>query len=254
MKNMAPSPNSRARLNQAIGESRSGRPSPLRLTRPPRPRVLETSPIHETEEAVEYDAMVRRNFGLLNRPFVEMLLKIGPERARVLDIGTGPGRIPVELARARPGWEIWGVDMSEDMLSRARGHAKEAGVDGQVRFLRGTAGELPFANGDFDLTVSHFMLHHLERPEALFNEAARVTRGGGRVIIKDLLRQPRWKAGLLFFVSKYVLGHTACQMKMYEESMDAALTIAEVRAALKSSKLNMAQVKSFRSLDFVVTA
>jgi ubiquinone/menaquinone biosynthesis C-methylase UbiE len=252
MKNV--STNNRMRLPQAIGETRGRLASPLRLTQPPRPRVLESSPVHETEEAVEYDAMVRRNFGLLNRPFVEMVLKIGPEKARVLDVGTGPGWIPVELARARPGWEICAMDMSEDMLTRARNHAAEAGVERRVRFMRGTAERLPFADGEFDLTVSHFMLHHLARPAELFNEAARVTRGGGRVVIKDLLRQPRWKAGLLFFVSKYVLGHTACQMKMYEESMDAALTIAEVRAALKESKLNMARVETFRRLDFVITA
>src|SRR5262249_157628 len=91
-------------------------------------RILESSPVHPADEAVEYDGMVRRHAGLLNRPFVTMLGRLGLERGRVLDLGTGPGWIPIELAERQPGWEIWGIDCSQDMLDRARSHAAAAGV------------------------------------------------------------------------------------------------------------------------------
>ncbi len=217
-------------------------------------RVLESSPVHVDEDAVEYDRMVRRHAWLLNRPFVNMVAGLRLETGRVLDVGTGPGWIPVELALRKPGWEIWALDVSEDMLARARRHAAEAGVADRVHFVHGNATELPFEAGHFDLAVSHFMLHHIERPAELFDELARVTRGGGRIVIKDLARQPRWKAALLLAFSKLALGYSGEQMKMYRESLGSALTVRELREELRCSRLSMAAVRGFRGLDFVVSA
>jgi ubiquinone/menaquinone biosynthesis C-methylase UbiE len=215
---------------------------------------LESHAVHITDEAVHYDEMVRKYAWLLNRPFVDMISNLGLGVGRVLDIGTGPGWIPIEAALRNPGWEIWAVDASEDMLARARRHAAQAGVAERIHFVHGSATELPFAPGFFDLTVSHFMLHHMEKPELMFNEAARVTRGGGKVVIKDLLRQSALKTKFLLAFSKYVLRYSDLQLQMYRESIDAALTRDEVRRALTASKLCMAEVTAFRGLDFVVKA
>lgn len=219
-----------------------------------RRRVMESAPIHVDEDAAEYDAMVMRHAWLLNRPFVDMLGKLGLERGRVLDVGTGPGWIPIELALRNPGWEIWAVDASPDMLDRARQHAEDAGVSDRVCFVSGGATQLPFDDGHFDLTISHFMMHHIEHPIDFLDEMARVTRGGGRIVIKDLLRQPRWKTRLLLAFSKFVLGYSEPQMNMYRESLDSAMTINEMRDVLAASKLSMASVRGFRGLDMVITA
>ncbi len=217
-------------------------------------RVLESSPVHLDEDAAEYDAMVRRHARLLNRPFVDMLARIGLERGRVLDVGTGPGWIPIELALRRPGLEIWALDASPDMLAQAGRHAAAAGVSDRVHFVPGSATELPFADGEFDLSVSHFMLHHIERPAAFFDEMARVTRGGGRIVIKDLVRQPAWKARMLLAFSRLALGYSGPQMRMYRESLASAMTAGEIRRALAGSQLSMAGVRGFRGLDVVITA
>ena len=217
-------------------------------------RILESCPVHVSDEAVEYDRMVRRYAWLLNRPFVNMIAEVGLERGRVLDVGTGPGWIPIELALRKPGWEIWAVDASEDMLAQARRHAAEAGVAGRVHFVHGDATDLPFETGSFDIVLSHFMLHHIEQPAELFNEFARVARGGGRIFVKDLLRQPRWKAAFLLAFSRLVLGYNGEQLKMYRESLASALTVAEVRQQLRASRLCMAEVRGFRGLDYVVQA
>jgi len=224
----------------------------VRRVRGPRPRVLESSPVHFTEEVAAYDDMIRRYAWLLNKPFVEMLSKLNLERGRVLDLGTGPGWIPIELAKRKPGWEIWALDASADMLAEGERRARAAGVGERIHFVEGDATKLGFGAGEFDLVYSHFVLHHMDRPEVMFNEAARVTRGGGKVVIKDLLRQPNLKTRFLLWFSKYVLRYSELQMQMYEESMDAALTFAEVREALRRSKLCMAKVSAFRGLDFVV--
>ncbi|MCK6471755.1 MAG: class I SAM-dependent methyltransferase [Planctomycetes bacterium] len=219
-----------------------------------RPRVLESSPVHEAGEAIAYDAMVRRHGWLLNAPFVEMVSRAasGLTSGRVLDIGSGPGRIPIALALRHPGWEIVGTDPAADMRAAATAHAAAAGVADRVRFLSGTAERLPFPAGSFDLVISHFALHHVARPERMFDECARVLRGGGKVVIKDLCRQPGWKAALLLAFSRHVLRYDAEQLRMYRESIDAALSFAEARAALKRSKLCMATIRGFRGVDFVI--
>lgn len=88
----------------------------------------------------------------------------------------------------------------------------------------------------------------------MFNEAARLVRGGGRVLIKDLRRQPAWKIPLLLAFSKYVLGYTDQQLTLYRESLQAALSLGEVREALTHSMLSMANVQTFRGVDFLITA
>jgi ubiquinone/menaquinone biosynthesis C-methylase UbiE len=215
-------------------------------------RVLEPSPINTGEEVEAYDALVRRHAWLMDRPFVKLLSRIGLERGRILDIGTGPGWVPIALAGARPHWEIWAVDASEDMLARARHHARAAGVAERIRFVHGNATDLPFARGTFDLVISQRLLHHIARPEEMLDEVARVARNGGKVVIKDLLRQPRWQAALLLAFSRYVLRSDPRQLQQYRESLTAALTIAEVRAALKKSRLRMARIRRFRGVDFVI--
>jgi ubiquinone/menaquinone biosynthesis C-methylase UbiE len=217
-------------------------------------RVLESSPIPAMAEAVEYDGLIRSHTRLLNQPFVNMLSKTGLRRGRVLDVGTGPGWIPIELALRHPEWEISAVDPSEDMLTLARRHAQDAGVSHRIRFIHGDAAALPFERGEFDLVFSRFTLHHLPRPETLFDGCAHVTRGGGRILIKDMLRQPAWKTALLSLVNKYVFGYSKLKTKMFQESVNAALTYSELRTALRSSRLSMANVHRFRGLYFIVTA
>lgn len=221
---------------------------------PVAPRVLEPEPVHEDREAVEYDAMIERFAWLLNRPFVAMLDRVKGERLRVLDIGTGPGWVPVELAKRHPGWTVTGVDLSDDMLARGRRRACDEGVSSRVRFARGSATKLPFADGAFDLVVSHFVLHHIPQPEVMLAEARRVCSANGGVCVKDLRRLPRWRAGLQLGFSKRVLGYSEPQMAMYRESLAAALTLDEARAAAERSPLGDAKVRGFRGIDFVVTA
>ena len=71
-------------------------------------------------------------------------------RLKVLDVGCGTGRHSVRMAQE--GAVVTGVDFSEGMLERARGKAREGGVE--VEFVRhDIGGRLPFEDGAFDLVV-----------------------------------------------------------------------------------------------------
>lgn len=110
-----------------------------------------------------------------------MKLAEAPPGARVLDVATGTGK--QAFAFARRGYDAVGVDLSEDMLARARKHNRYA----NVRLENADAAHLPFENDSFDVSCVSFALHDMPGGirEAVLEEMARVTRGGGRIIIVD---------------------------------------------------------------------
>ena len=109
----------------------------------------------------------------------------GAEAGSVLDVGTGPGRVPILVARALPGWRVEGVDLSGPMVDRARRNAVEAGLADRVTFTVGDAAALPYPDGSFDLVVSTISLHHWADAEAGLREVRRVLRPRGQAWIYD---------------------------------------------------------------------
>jgi ubiquinone/menaquinone biosynthesis C-methylase UbiE len=121
-----------------------------------------------------------------------------PAGAHVLDVGTGPGRLPVEIARHSPQVWVTGLDVSPRMIEAAKA-AIEPGQ--QVIAEVGDVAKLPYRDGSVDLVVSTLSQHHWpDRPAALA-ELARVLAPGGRIWIYDLrgaLRTARAAAEVAF--------------------------------------------------------
>jgi len=92
---------------------------------------------------------------------------------RVLDVGTGPG--DAAGGAAERGAVATGLDIADEMVALARRRHSD------VRFLRGDAEDLPFAERSFDALVSNFTINHLPQPERAIREFARVLVPGGRV-------------------------------------------------------------------------
>ena len=102
---------------------------------------------------------------------------------RVLDVAAGSGLLSRALApRVR---EVVALDLTPAMLENAREAASRDGVS-NIRFVEGAAEEMPFSDGEFDLSVTRFSLHHIAQPQRVVDEMVRVTRKGGRVIIIDM--------------------------------------------------------------------
>jgi ArsR family transcriptional regulator len=106
---------------------------------------------------------------------------------RVLDIGTGTGRV-LELLGPRAEAGL-GIDASPQMIKLARTRLAQAGLP-HCTLRQADMYRLPLPDGGedggFDVTVLQMVLHHAEDPEAVLREAARVTRSGAKVIVVEL--------------------------------------------------------------------
>ena len=109
-----------------------------------------------------------------------------PEISTVLELGSGPGELAIEIAHRLPCGEVVGIDLAQAMIDRAAERTRAAGLDQRVRFQLADAAALPLAEASFDVVVSTLSLHHWSDPAAVFGEIGRVLRPGGTGLIYDL--------------------------------------------------------------------
>ncbi len=135
-----------------------------------------------------YDVVARRLLRGVYRRLAEDIAKTAPDGGAVLDIGTGPGVLLMEIARRRPDLRLTGLDLSADMVVAAERNLEPFGARATV--CVGDVTRLPFPDRSFDMIVSSLSLHHWDNPEAAVPELARVLRPGGQLCIYDFRFAP----------------------------------------------------------------
>jgi ubiquinone/menaquinone biosynthesis C-methylase UbiE/DNA-binding HxlR family transcriptional regulator len=114
----------------------------------------------------------------------EVLLRLLPPLV-IADLGAGEGTIALLLAQRAK--QVIAVDSSPRMVEYGTGVAQSNGVK-NLEYRLGDLEELPIKTGKVDLALFHQSLHHAMHPQKAIDEARRIIKPGGRIVILDLLK------------------------------------------------------------------
>jgi len=140
------------------------------------------------EELARVPDFVAESFAGVANPFSLGRLQAGE---RVLDLGSGAGTDSLVAAlQVGPIGSVMGVDMTPEMVAKARAGAAELGL-ANVAFVEAEAEQLPFADSSFDVVVSNGVIDLIPDKDAVFAELHRVLIPGGRIQVADVtIQQP----------------------------------------------------------------
>jgi arsenite methyltransferase len=138
------------------------------------------------EELARVPDSVVASFAGVANPFSLGRLERGE---RVLDLGSGAGTDSLVAAQmVGPEGRVTGLDMTPEMLAKARTGAADAGL-ANAEFVQGQAEQLPFPDESFDVVISNGVIDLVPDKEAAFGELHRVLVPGGRLQIADVTIQ-----------------------------------------------------------------
>lgn len=112
---------------------------------------------------------------------------------RVADVGCGPGRVTIPLARAvGPGGSVLALDMQQGMLDRVRAKAQAAGLS-NIEFVRAGIGEGKLGSGQLDRVVLAAVLGEIPDRAAALKEIYGALKPGGLLGIAELIFDPHFQ-------------------------------------------------------------
>jgi ubiquinone/menaquinone biosynthesis C-methylase UbiE len=195
----------------------------------------------EEEEAEAYaSATALKHLEALDDSFVDHALQLGVEKGMALDLGTGPGQIPIKLALRNPSLIIHAIDLSDAMLRKAAEDASRWGVEMRILFNRGDVKNTAYDSGLFDMVLCNSVLHHVPDPVRLIREMARVCKPSGALLLRDLRRPNRLIYG--YHVRHHGRNYEDKMRELFEASVRSAYTLRELRECVRRSGVAGLQV------------
>ena len=216
------------------------------MDRTPEPELMD-----DDEQARAY---AQADFEAVNNGFVEGMQQAFPWLAGspfILDLGCGPGDIPLRLARAFPGALVQAVDGSPAMIDLAREAIAGTDEEGRIMLVASTIQDLEPPPMPFQAVVCNSLLHHLHRPACLWDAINRVAGEGTAVYIMDLQR-PDSAEQAAEIVATYAADEPEQLRTDFYNSLLAAFTPDEVSTQLADAGLDGLAVASVSDRHLLV--
>jgi len=197
-------------------------------------RVLEPELMDDPAQAKAYAAA---DFSRENQGFVDRFREYFPEFSEglVLDLGCGPGDIPIRFARALPNCRVTAIDASAPMVQLAEQAVQQAGLTERI-VLRCERFQDTAGANQADAAICNSLLHHLPNPLQFWNKLRRLVKPGFPVLVMDLLR-PESPEAAQAIVDRYAAGESEILRRDFYNSLLAAFTEDEVTTQLARMNL-----------------
>lgn len=211
-------------------------------------RILEPEVMDSEQDALEYNRM---DHSTVNVQFVDdflaFLTKSGkrlrqsedptfedlddhPDTvASLIDVGTGTAQIPIELCNRNPEIRVMAVDLAASMLDLAVRNVDIAGLRDVIQLAQADAKDTEYEDEMFDGLISNSIIHHIPEPAGTLEEMFRLTRIGGAIFVRDLLR-PTTAADVDQLVDTYAGEESEYSRKLFTDSLHAALSLQEIQS------------------------
>lgn len=189
------------------------------------------------DDPVQVHAYATADFSQENQGFVDRFREYFPDfsEGHVLDLGCGPGDIPIRFAQAFPSCRITAVDASEPMIGLAGVVAKLAGLAERITFRCERFQDLAGTN-IVDAAISNSLLHHVPNPFQFWHKLRLAVKPGSPVLVMDLLR-PETPEAAQAIVDQYASGAPDILRRDFYNSLLAAFTEDEIGAQLAQMNL-----------------
>lgn len=200
-------------------------------------RIPEPELMEDEEQGLAY---AQADFSGPNRLFLQLFAEKHPDFSgigNVLDLGCGPADILIRFARTYTDCSCVGIDGAEAMLAPGCRAVAEHGLGDRIALHRH---RLPCARsvGCFQVVLSNSLLHHLHRPEVLWQTIYDCTAPGGRILVMDLFRPPS-KEAARHIVDTYAGDEPEILQTDFYNSLLAAFRVTEVRSQLQRAGLDL---------------
>jgi 2-polyprenyl-3-methyl-5-hydroxy-6-metoxy-1,4-benzoquinol methylase len=198
-------------------------------------RVLEPELMEDVEQVRVY---ARADFTEENQGFVDLFFESCPEWSggHVIDLGCGPGDIPIRFARKFPDARVTGIDASRPMIQLAEEAVKSAKLEERIRFRCERFQEVSLQE-PADAAISNSLLHHVPNPFQFWYKLKHLVKPGSFVLVMDLLR-PESAEAAAAIVSQYAADEPPILQRDFYNSLLAAFTEDEIAAQLAEMNLS----------------
>src|SRR5688572_1045462 len=228
----------------AAGSFHAGRLGGNQMQRQPEPELMDLP-----EEARAYAAA---KFPDVMESVVGRLLDLAGDvkSPKMVDLGTGPGTVPIMVAKARRDWRITAVDAAKAMTRIAQIGVKMSGVGERVTVQTVDAKATGLPDASFDIVFCASLVHHMPDPVPLWREIKRLAAPGALIFVRDLKR-PESEAATRDLVERYMAGQSELLREEFHRSLLSAFTVEEIRGQLDAAGLSSLSVEPVpdRNLD-----